>query len=555
MAGPRGSAFYWSGTGWTGLGFHSNSYASTSTSAFSTTTLDLSAALDTGSTGALNGLSSVHFYGGINGYARLMVDGDSYAPNFGEGNTSGSAWTYGKQTAMDAGAQTLLLTSPGYVRDSDGSAIGRVDIVRRTRSTNIQEPNAWKTLLTLTGGTDEALGTPATQYELRSVDLSWDGSRFAAQASQVTRVYEIRDDSVYGIDTDNDGAPDTCDLDCLAAGLQADDDDDGDGILDIDDPDADGDGVADNNPIDSDGDGLLDDVDADRDNDGVLNGDDAFPDVSMGLLVDTDRDGRPDECDAACEQRGMTADDDDDGDGIADSDDLYPLISLRRTEAVQLGLDIPYRGRLQMSADGLTIVISDPNEGSNDLNNNGAVRVFRYIDGAWDQMGDTIVGANEADYAGWGVALSEDGSTLGVGFPGEATFRGDDYGVVRVYTWDGAAWVQRGNDIYQPGETNDNGNGGRFGRALDFNETNDTLVAGTTVFFVRYEWSTDDWVQTGSHVGHNSSRELQFVGDRVLAGPRGSAFYWSGTGWTGLGFLATPTRVLALVLFLQRRSI
>ena len=243
------------------------------------------------------------------------------------------------------------------------------------------------------------------------------------KASQVTRVYEIRDDSVYGIDTDNDGAPDTCDLDCLAAGLQADDDDDGDGILDIDDPDADGDGVADNNPIDSDGDGLLDDVDADRDNDGVLNGDDAFPDVSMGLLVDTDRDGRPDECDAACEQRGMTADDDDDGDGIADSDDLYPLISLRRTEAVQLGLDIPYRGRLQMSADGLTIVISDPNEGSNDLNNNGAVRVFRYIDGAWDQMGDTIVGANEADYAGWGVALSEDGSSLGVGFPGEATFR------------------------------------------------------------------------------------------------------------------------------------
>ena len=163
--------------------------------------------------------------------------------------------------------------------------------------------------------------------------------------------------------------------------------------------------------------------DGDRDNDGVLNGDDAFPDVSMGLLVDTDRDGRPDECDAACEQRGMTADDDDDGDGIADSDDLYPLISLRRTEAVQLGLDIPYRGRLQMSADGLTIVISDPNEGSNDLNNNGAVRVFRYIDGAWDQMGDTIVGANEADYAGWGVALSEDGSSLGVGFPGEATFR------------------------------------------------------------------------------------------------------------------------------------
>lgn len=44
----------------------------------------------------------------------------------------------------------------------------------------------------------------------------------------------------------------------------------------------------------------------DRDNDGVLNADDTFPDVSLGSLLDTDRDGRPDDCDASCEALGMT---------------------------------------------------------------------------------------------------------------------------------------------------------------------------------------------------------------------------------------------------------
>jgi len=59
-------------------------------------------------------------------------------------------------------------------------------------------------------------------------------------------------------DNDGDGAPDTCDDICTAAGMKADADDDNDGVIDINDT----------FPLDADNDGINDDVDLDDDNDG-----------------------------------------------------------------------------------------------------------------------------------------------------------------------------------------------------------------------------------------------------------------------------------------------
>jgi hypothetical protein len=87
-------------------------------------------------------------------------------------------------------------------------------------------------------------------------------------------------------DTDADGAPNDCDADCITAGMTADTDDDGDGVLDTA---------------------------------------DAFPLISVTGETDTDADGAPNDCDADCITAGMTADTDDDGDGVADVDDAFPL--------------------------------------------------------------------------------------------------------------------------------------------------------------------------------------------------------------------------------------
>ena len=113
-------------------------------------------------------------------------------------------------------------------------------------------------------------------------------------------------------------------------------DTDGDGVSDLLDTDDDNDGVEDtkdafslnkDESVDTDGDGIGNNADTDDDGDGLADTADAFPLVSLGTLTDTDKDGRPDACDAACETAGMTADTDDDNDGIADSEDAFPLVS------------------------------------------------------------------------------------------------------------------------------------------------------------------------------------------------------------------------------------
>lgn len=69
-------------------------------------------------------------------------------------------------------------------------------------------------------------------------------------------------------------------------------------------------------------------ADTDDDNDGVLDTNDAFPLISLGGRRDPDGDGRPNKCNTACLATGMTADTDDDNDGVLDTDDAFPLISL-----------------------------------------------------------------------------------------------------------------------------------------------------------------------------------------------------------------------------------
>ncbi len=137
-------------------------------------------------------------------------------------------------------------------------------------------------------------------------------------------------------DTDGDGQPNECDSICFNSGMEADSDDDNDGINDVNDlysliaigelQDTDNDGAPDDcdqTCIDS---GLANDTD--DDNDGILDAMDAYPLIAIGNLIDTDGDGSPNDCDQTCIELGMLADSDDDNDGILDFIDVYPLIAI-----------------------------------------------------------------------------------------------------------------------------------------------------------------------------------------------------------------------------------
>jgi flagellin-like hook-associated protein FlgL len=116
----------------------------------------------------------------------------------------------------------------------------------------------------------------------------------------------------------------------------------------------------------------------------------------------------------------------------------------------QLGSDIDgeaagdVSGIVSSSADGKTVAIGAPyNDGNG--SDSGHVRVFDWDGTAWVQKGADIDGEAAGDIASL-VSLSADGNTMVIGAPLNDG-NGETSGHVRIYDWDGVSWTQRGADI------------------------------------------------------------------------------------------------------------
>ena len=87
-------------------------------------------------------------------------------------------------------------------------------------------------------------------------------------------------------------------------------------------------------------------------------------------------------------------------------------------------------------------------------NNNdiGHVRIFDYNGSAWVQVGADIVGEAAGDRSGHSVALSSDGSRVAIGAifnDGTSGNTNDVRGHVRVYNWNGSAWTKLGQTLME----------------------------------------------------------------------------------------------------------
>ncbi|MDA9693208.1 hypothetical protein N9U43_01045, partial [Cytophagia bacterium] len=121
---------------------------------------------------------------------------------------------------------------------------------------------------------------------------------------------------------------------------------------------------------------------------------------------------------------------------------------------VQLGSDIDgesagdFSGKsLSLNSDGTIVAIGAQNNDDNGTNA-GHVRVYEWNSGSssWVQKGSDIDGEAVGDYSGSSVSLSSDGTIIAVGaFKNNGN--GTNAGHVKVYEWDGSAWVQKGSDI------------------------------------------------------------------------------------------------------------
>ena len=215
-----------------------------------------------------------------------------------------------------------------------------------------------------------------------------------------------------------------------------------------------------------------------------------------------------------------------------------------------------YSGRsVSLSADGAIVAIGAyGNEGNGDFS--GHVRLYEWDGSAWQQKGNDIDGEAAGDYSGWSVSLSSDGSIVAIGASGNDD-NGTDSGHVRLYEWDGSAWQQKGNDI--DGEAENDVSGSSVSLSSD-----GAIVAigafdndgnGRNAGHVRlYEWNGEAWVQKGSDIDgeaeddySGSSVSLSSDGSIVAIGALGNdadgagsyghvrLYEWDGSAWQQKG--------------------
>ncbi|MCF6768606.1 FG-GAP repeat protein, partial [Thiotrichales bacterium 19S11-10] len=224
------------------------------------------------------------------------------------------------------------------------------------------------------------------------------------------------------------------------------------------------------------------------------------------------------------------------------------------TDWVQRGVDLDGEATIgqlgtsvSLSADGLTLAIGAPYNGSSDY---GYVRVYEWNGNLWSKVGLDIEGTSNNDELGISVDLSADGTTLVIGAQGAS-----DTDRVEVYDWDGTSWNQRGLDItgnvgleYFGYSVSISSDGNRFAVGAYQADDNGTDSGRVEV----YDWNGTAWVQVGSDlVGAIDSAALGYSvslssdGSRLVVGEdlnsdkpgsRGLVhiYDYNGTDWVGV---------------------
>lgn len=175
---------------------------------------------------------------------------------------------------------------------------------------------------------------------------------------------------------------------------------------------------------------------------------------------------------------------------------------------VQLGNDIngeaseDHSGRsVSLNANGNIVAIGAPFNDESFLTA-GHTRIFEYLAGAWIQIGNDIDGEAEDDGSGLSVSLNSDGTRVAIGEPGNDG-NGEASGQVRVFENQGGAWIQTGEDILGENAGDQSGNwvsltsdGNILAIGAKNNDGNDTNSGHVRI----YEYQAGTWLQRGTDI-------------------------------------------------------
>lgn len=151
-----------------------------------------------------------------------------------------------------------------------------------------------------------------------------------------------------------------------------------------------------------------------------------------------------------------------------------------------------------LSSDGKTFAAS-----SHSFNGgNGLVRVFNFNGGAWQKIGQDIVGS-AGEGLGKSISLNSDGTILAVG---SSNF-GTNAGQVKIYDLNLNSWVLRSSIAGNPSD--------HFGSSISLSSDGDYIVVGASEANSNaglakvYEWNSNSWTEM-SNGAQGSSPNDQF---------------------------------------------
>ena len=154
-----------------------------------------------------------------------------------------------------------------------------------------------------------------------------------------------------------------------------------------------------------------------------------------------------------------------------------------------------------LSNNGNIVAIGGTRYSGANGNYSGHVKIYQWNGTTWIQMGSDILGKASYDGCGAEVSLSKDGNTVAISSILYDSINGSDSGQVRIFTWNGSAWHQKGADI--DGENHSD----LFGAGLSLSNDGNTIAIGgrqnddngNNSGHIRvYQFSNNTWQQVGS---------------------------------------------------------
>lgn len=253
---------------------------------------------------------------------------------------------------------------------------------------------------------------------------------------------------------------------------------------------------------------------------------------------------------------------------------ILPVLSLGQWQLMGTEIDgasdgdkIGLTHSIDMDSTGTTIAFGTP------LNHDffpfsGYAKVMDWNGTDWVQRGDTFFGTDPTlEGTGSCVSLSADGMTVAVSSPWGSNSLGYKCGIVRVFDWNGSAWVLRGNMIEGEGNADPLYSGDVFGTAMELSSDGNKIIVGARANTPQigvneftghariYHWNGSSWMQIGQDLdGHPLGGVQEFGysvsisddGNRAAVGGRSfnttvqevgyaRMFEYDGSSWVQMG--------------------